>query len=202
MDLIRTKAELEEYLNSIKYNKEVKNIAVEALLFDPNGRLVLVLRGPKARDEVFKLEGIGGRYHDEDGTFQDSLMREIHEEISDSSRLDIRLEVKIDRLLEVRRVEFYDNKSKETMDWIVLSHLCRLEAGVPFNAEPDKHISIEYLTLEDLFKWPEDPIYKNFKTIGDHKFSMNIIPGLSKSLIVGRKKYFELYKNKLYYEAS
>ena len=100
-------------------------IAVEALILDKDSRVLLMRRGPGARDEVGKLEGVGGRY--EAGSFRSEAMREIEEEIG-------AVEIEIVSLLEVKSDIVQDSNTA----WIVLSFIARLISGTPAIMEPDK----------------------------------------------------------------
>src|SRR4051794_19262112 len=73
-------------------------VAVEALIFNDKLEWILMHRGASARDEIDKLEGIGGRFEgDED--FRSALRREIDEEVGTDAVISIVsfLEVKKDR---------------------------------------------------------------------------------------------------------
>src|SRR5262249_19090555 len=64
--LLRNVSALKEYLDKSEYDVMGYRICVEAWLFDPNGKVLLQERGPECRDEVGKLECIGGQVFDED----------------------------------------------------------------------------------------------------------------------------------------
>lgn len=193
MEFIKTLAQLEDYLQAKGHAGPYPNIAVEALIFNGEGRLTLVLRGDHARDEPFKLEGIGGRVSLKDnGDLTAALLREIAEEIGERPGDAVPLTAQIDRLLEVRLVKFQQAQTLEWVDWVVVSYLCRIVDGMPFNREPDKHIDIKHLSLDELFAWQEEPAFNADGTLEK--------PGLSKSLILGRAVYQRQYSNRLYYE--
>jgi len=194
MNLIKTKSDLESYLISIGYTLPIPNIAVEGLIFNSEGKLILVIRSDKVRDERFKLEGIGGRLQVNDKDLQAGLQREIMEEIGQSPYDPVKVEVQIDGLLEVRIVEFKNDTTQEWVTWVVVSHLCRLMKGMPFNCEPTKHIDIKTVSLDELFNWQLEPTFDDKKKL--------LVPGLSKSLIEGRQVYREKYGNQPYYKNS
>ncbi len=195
MEFIKTLAQLEDYLKAKGHTGPYPNIAVEALIFNGEGKLTLVLRGGHARDERFKLEGIGGRVNSKDkGDLTAALLREIAEEIGERPGDAVPLTVQIDRLLEVRLVKFQQAQTLKWADWVVVSYLCRIVDGTPFNREPDKHIDIKYLSLDELFAWQEEPAFT-----ADGAFEK---PGLSKSLILGRAVYRRQYGNRPYYETE
>jgi len=132
MELIKTKPELLAYLDKIGYRKKDYDITVEALIFTPEGKLLLEKRGPKCRDEVGKLEGVGGRLNGND------LLQELRDEfVQELAAQKQGLEIEIERLLEVRQVQFKE-ATKGWKDWVVVSHLCRLKQGKPAIGEPGK----------------------------------------------------------------
>ena len=174
MELIKTKAELLDYLNSIGYSKENYRIAVEALIFTPEGKLLLEKRGPMCRDEVGKLEGVGGRLNKND------LLEELREEFDQELSAKVqKLEIEIERLLEIRQVQF-EEQNKRLYDWVVVSHLCRLKKGEPKIGEKDKIESLHEISLDELYKMDEEK--------------------LSNSTIAARKAYKARYGNRPYYE--
>lgn len=196
MELIQTLAGLEAYLKEKKkFHDPLPKVAVEALIFNREGKLALLLRGPGAPDEHYKLEGVGGGLILRDGgDLQVALNRKIEEEIGAAPADSVRVKVKIDKLLEVRIVKFLRSSTKELITWVVVSHLCRLEEGTPFNRKPDEHIEIRYLSLDELFVWQTAP---TFIPNGDLD-----VPGLSESLVIGREVYKEQYGNRSYYAAG
>jgi|GEM_PF-2553996 len=176
MELIKTKAELLNYLKRIGYNKKEHEyrIAVEALIFTPEGKLLLEKRGPLCRDEVGKLEGVGGELK------ADNLLYELGEEFDQELGAERQgLEIAIERLLEIRQVQF-EEKDKGLQDWVVVSHLCRLKKGEPVIGEPGKIASLHEISLEELYEMDEEK--------------------LSNSTIAARKVYKARYGNRPYYE--
>lgn len=197
IDMIKNREQLSEWIERQKQvNPTMQSfqdywIAVEGLIFDREGKLVLVLRGPNARDERFKLEGIGGCLTHMDGDdLQRHLLNEISQEIGDD------VEISIDRMLEVRRVQFKDAKKNQWIDWVVVSYLCRIVKGEPINNEEDNHLEIRRLSLDELMSHPVEPEFGK----GLPCSAKNLIkPGLSKSLVMGREVYAERYGNQPYY---
>jgi len=107
-------------------------IAVEGVVFDTHGQILLMKRGPGCRDEVGKLEGVGGGVPEDEG-FRPALTREIAEELGG----DIRIE--IDAPLHVRAQRFDDAVGGGRTLWLIASFRCRWIAGQPEIAEPDKN---------------------------------------------------------------
>src|SRR2546430_2020378 len=115
----RSLSELRNLLSEVPDAPLEYSVAVEALVFDAEGRWVLLERGAGAQDEHGKLEGIGGRV--EDGSdLRAELRREITEELGDTAGVEIVrfLEVKSDAVLVHR-----DGVSL-TNHWVVVSYVC------------------------------------------------------------------------------
>jgi 8-oxo-dGTP pyrophosphatase MutT (NUDIX family) len=174
VQLIKSKAELLEHLARVGYSKVNYRIAVEALIFTHEGKLLLEERGPEARDEIGKLEGVGGRLNGND------LLRELWEEIDQELAAQRqRLEVAIERVLEVRQVQF-DERDRGVQDWVVVSHLCRIIRGKPAIGEPGKVEALHEVRLAELYALDEAK--------------------LSNSTIAARRTYKAWYGDRPYYE--
>jgi ADP-ribose pyrophosphatase YjhB (NUDIX family) len=137
-DEVNTVTELRDRLVQSGFN-ETCSIAVESLIFDADNRLLLLRRGASARDEVGKLEGIGGRA-DESTTLREELFREIAEEIGSDLKIEVLefLEVKSDRALKV-----LPDGTEQWGTWVIASYICRLVSGEPRIQEPDKNEGLE-----------------------------------------------------------
>jgi hypothetical protein len=147
MKMIKHRSQLLAYLRQIDCEKLNNRIAVEALIFTREGKLIQCKRGPKCMDEVGKLEGIGGSI----GVHLD-LHEALQERIKNELGPDV--EVKIDYLLEVRLVQFED-RDRGLLNWVVVSYLCQLMRGNPIIGEPDMIESLHELTMEELFEIEE-----------------------------------------------
>ncbi|MSP12237.1 MAG: NUDIX domain-containing protein [Chloroflexi bacterium] len=175
MKMMRTKAEVLDHLRKIGYHKPGFRIAVEALIFTPEGKILLQKRGPHSRDEIGKLEGVGGSLGDREDLLQE-LREEIDQELSAQA---VGLEIVVDRLFEIRQVEFYE-QDHGLQNWVIVSFLCRIKKGKPEIGEPGKTESLHEFTLSELQKKEEDE--------------------LSKSTIGARRTYQDRYGNRPYYE--
>jgi 8-oxo-dGTP pyrophosphatase MutT (NUDIX family) len=111
-------------------------VAVEALILDAQERLLLLERGPDARDEKGKLEGVGGRVEGPD--LRAELFREIAEEIGSD--------------LVLGSLTFLELKSDVIADsgkrWVVASFLCEFISGEPVVQEPGKINCIHWVELQ------------------------------------------------------
>lgn len=128
----------------INYNGLQKiKIAVICFLFDENGYVLLNRRGPGARDEVGKIQAIGGSVNKSDENFYEALKREIKEEtgltdVDDFSFIGAYLN------------HLKDNETKEEIDWIILGYKAYIKSGKPINKENDRSSSFIICKLDDI----------------------------------------------------
>ena len=129
---LRDWEDLDGFLASRSDSPRPLSVAVEGLIFDENFQWILHERGEGARDEVGKLEGIGGRFEGE-ATFRDTLEREIREEVGLKAQIEIlgNFEVRLDTVV-------VPDSNKER-HWVIVSHLCRLIGGELEIREPHKN---------------------------------------------------------------
>src|SRR6266581_9014365 len=100
MKSIKTRSELLDYLSRIGCDRKDYRIAVEALIFTREGKLLLEKRGRGCRDEIGKLEGVGGSL-DNDDNLVEKLREEVEQELAAHTG---GVEIKIERLLEIRLI--------------------------------------------------------------------------------------------------
>lgn len=114
------------------------SVAVEALILNKDRKLLLLERGPLARDENGKLEGVGGRVEAEDLRLE--LLREVHEEIGADIVLD--------------NVRFVELKNDVIADsgkrWVIASYVCELKAGESRICEPGKVDAIHWVDYQQV----------------------------------------------------
>lgn len=115
-------------------------VAAEGLLFDQENCWILHRRGPKCRDERYKLEGIGGRI-DKDEEFMPALLREISEEAGEQ------VKVKVVDILEVRKDTVYDNRLNKKITWLIISYICAYLEGQFEICEPEKNLGYEKIEI-------------------------------------------------------
>lgn len=147
---VRTLAELSRHLAEQGFQATGYRIAVEALIFNANGEMLLQVRGPDCRDEVGKLEGVGGQLDTDD--LEICLQNRIHHEIG-------AVTVAIEEMLEVRPVQFVERGKPE--DWIVVSYLCRLIAGEPVAVDPRKTGELRWIQLPALHALPDEQLSRS-----------------------------------------
>jgi hypothetical protein len=138
---VATVAELLELVPHYAGAPKEFSIAVEGLVFDIDGRWILIERGGSANDEVGKLEGIGGRAEGL-GELRAELCRELREEAGDEAKIDI--------------VSFFEIKSDTVQhkgvekNWIIASFLCRHVSGALQVTEPHKNRGFVYISNLDI----------------------------------------------------
>lgn len=131
------------------YLKKIK-VAVICFIFTKDGKIILNKRGLGARDEVGKIQAIGGSVNKTDVDFIAAMKREIKEELGNVS-------VKIGDFIGAYYDRKTDNETKEEIDWIILGYIGYLESGELENKEKDRCMSIiidkiDNIKSEDLSK--------------------------------------------------
>lgn len=112
------------------------SVAVEALIINKNKEMLLLERGPLARDEIGKLEGVGGRAEAEN--LRSELLREVQEEIGADIHLDNI------RFLELKNDVIADSGKR----WVIASYVCEVTAGEPRICEPGKVDAIHWVDCQ------------------------------------------------------
>lgn len=116
------------------YLKKIK-VAVICFIFTKDGKIILNKRGLGARDEVGKIQAIGGSVNKTDVDFIAAMKREIKEELGNVT-------VKIGDFIGAYYDRKTDNETKEEIDWIILGYIGYLESGKLENKEKDRCMSI------------------------------------------------------------
>lgn len=154
-----------EILEKIKIENDYKiKVCVVCFLFDNEGNLILHRRGYLARDEVNKLEAIGGSVNGTDISFREALKRELIEEAGNSANIEIgsfiggQLDTK------------YDKNSEEMINWVILAYKGLLVSGELINMEPERCMGFEKSSL-DGFKREDlsDTCYNFIEELKKHK---------------------------------
>lgn len=141
---IKDTNELKEILKNNKEIPEDYNVAVIAYVFDKENNLIMQRRGPKCRDERFKLEGIGGGVKETDKDFRSALNREILEEVGKEAVIKIE---KFITAIGESALDLRDNKEKY---WILLLYKGVLEEGKLQIMEPEKNLGFEKYRIGEL----------------------------------------------------
>ena len=145
---VRTVTELKERLEARHYDITGYRIAVEALLFDAQGRVLLQIRGSECRDEVGRLECIGGRAVEED------LIESLRHHVA--RRLGPEMQMVVDEMLEEQPIRFVERHGPE--DWIVVSYLCRHVEGDPRIVDPSQTEALHWMTLTELYATADEQL--------------------------------------------
>lgn len=136
--------DLELYLSEIGLKLPEYRCAVIALILDSDGKILLQRRGPKSRDEIGKLEDIGGAVEETDKSFREAMNREILEEVGND------INYKIDELVGASLITKYDSRSNSDVNWFFLLYKCTYIDGELRINEPGKSLGYEFYSQEDL----------------------------------------------------
>lgn len=139
---------MDELIDVLSVKKELNNIdkikvAVIGFIFDKNGNLILHRRGAAARDEVGKLQALGGSVNGADGDFRTALMRELAEECGEVAKFEI------DSFLGAQLDPKTDRFSGEFINWIIMGYRVNLIEGELINNEPDRCVGFEKAFMEE-----------------------------------------------------
>ncbi len=158
---------IDELIEKVLYIPEIHKmkVCVVCMLYDQDGLIVLHRRGEKARDEIGKLEAIGGSVDNTDGNFRDALMRELYEEVGDKA------EYAIDEFICAQHTQHIDNHTNEMIDWVVLCYKGRILSGELVNMEPERCVELTHKTVDDYLndKDLSESCYNFMKFIKENK---------------------------------
>lgn len=125
----------------LKIGREVIGVGVGALIFNDENKLLLTLRGKKAKNEVGKWEIPGGAIEFGE-TLKVGLQREIQEELD--------IEIRVGEMLQLCDHIIPD----EHQHWVSPTYLCTILNGTPRIMEPEKCEKIGWFTLEEAAQLP------------------------------------------------
>ena len=116
---------------------EQVKVAVVGFIFDKSGNLVLHRRGPGARDEIGKLQALGGSVNGGDGDFRNALIRELAVECGSEAKFDIQsfIGAQLDGKV--------DGHTHSYVNWIILGYKVNHISGELINNEPDRCVGFE-----------------------------------------------------------
>ena len=141
-DEVRNVDELVAKLIDIDSLKKIK-VAVVCFIFNKQGQVILNRRGPGARDDVGKLQAVGGSVNKSDADFLSALKREILEETGNN-------DIKISKFIGAYHDRKMDNETKEVVDWIILGYVGILESGSLINVEKNRSVDFETFNINDI----------------------------------------------------
>ena len=136
--------DLQVYLKNTGLKLPEYRCAVIALILDKEGRVLLQRRGPKSRDEVGKLEDIGGAVEDTDLNYREAMKREIIEEAGDD------INFSIDELVGASLITKYDSRTDSDVNWFFLLYKCTYIGGELKINEPGKCLGYEFYKQDEL----------------------------------------------------
>lgn len=141
-DEVRNVDELVAKLIDIDSLKKIK-VAVVCFIFNKQGQVILNRRGPGARDDVGKLQAVGGSVNKSDTDFLSALKREVLEETGNNN-------IKFGKFIGAYHDRKMDNETKEMVDWIILGYIGILESGSLINVEENRSVDFETFNLNDI----------------------------------------------------
>ena len=128
-DEVKDTQELVAKLQAMNYAHNFK-IAVVCFIFDKEGHLILQKRGVGARDNIGKIEAVGGALAKDDRDFRAGLLREIKEEAGSEAV------VKIDYFIGAYEKGDTDKNTGAYINWLILAYRGSLERGEVKITEP------------------------------------------------------------------
>ena len=129
-------------LDNLPQLNDVK-IGVICFIFDKDGKVVLNRRGAGARDDVGKLQALGGSINDKDLDFRESMKRELKEEAGVD---DIEIGEFVGAIIDSK----YDKNAMKVIDWIILAYIGHAGTQEIRNMEPERCIGIEHLNIDEV----------------------------------------------------
>lgn len=138
---LRMMATNEETKTIGKAGVDYIGVGVGAAIFNDQGKILLSLRGPLAKNERGKWEIAGGSVEFGE-TCAQAIKREVREELG--------VEIEVGELLQLCDHILPD----EGQHWLSPTYLCTIVSGVPENKEPGKCDRIEWFSIEEAEKLP------------------------------------------------
>lgn len=126
-------------MKTLKKGKDYIGVGVGAVIFNKEGKFLLLKRGPKAQNEV-GCWGFPGGAMEFGETIEETIKREVKEE----------LDVAIKPLKMLTPVNHAIPKEKQ--HWVAVPYICQLKFGKPKILEPQKNAELDWFTLKDAQK--------------------------------------------------
>lgn len=143
---VRTKEELIDKITSLPDAPELNDVKIGVIcfIFDKDGKVVLNRRGAGARDDIGKLQALGGSINDSDpDDFRMSMMRELKEEAGVT-------DVSIDSFVGCIVDSKYDKNAMKIIDWVILAYAGHVGVQELKNMEPERCIGFEHLDINSV----------------------------------------------------
>lgn len=144
-DEVRNLDELINKINSLDNAPELNDVKIGVIcfIFDKNGKVVLNRRGAGARDDVGKLQALGGSINNNDSDFRDSMKRELIEEAGVD---DVEINKFVGAIVDTK----FDKNAGKVIDWIILAYVGKQGEQEFKNMEPERCIGIEHLDIDSI----------------------------------------------------
>lgn len=123
-------------------------VGVGALIFNDEGKFLITLRGPKAKNERGTWEIPGGKVE-----FGESIEQAIKREIMEEHGI----EIEVKELLQVADHIIPDEKQH----WVSPTLICEIVSGKPVIKEPEKCSEIRWVSLEEAQQLPLSIVTKS-----------------------------------------
>lgn len=133
---------------SLRAGIDYIGVGVGALIFNDEGKLLLTLRGEKAKNERGKWEIPGGAV-DFGETFAQAIAREVKEELD--------IEINVGEMLHL--VDHLIPEEKQ--HWVSPTYICQITSGTPRILEPEKCAQIGWFSLEEAEALPLSIVTKH-----------------------------------------
>lgn len=144
-DEVKNINELVEKISEINDAPELNEVKVGVIcfLFDKDGKLVFNRRGPGARDDIGKLQALGGSINGNDPDFRSAMKRELMEEagIGDAS---------INEFIGAIVDSKYDKNSGKVVDWVILAYKGLVGNDELKNMEPERCVGFEHKSYDEI----------------------------------------------------
>lgn len=121
----------------MRKGKDYIGVGVGAIIFNKEGKILVIRRGSKAKNEV-GLWGIPGGAVEFNESLEEAIKREVLEELG----------IKIKPLKILSMVNHIIKKEKQ--HWVTASFICQLKSGSPEIKEKGKVDKIEWISFKDL----------------------------------------------------
>ena len=128
-------------MSQLKRGIDYIGVGVRAAILNNEKKVLLALRGQKAKNERGKWEIPGGSVEFGE-TLEEALKREIREELG--------VEIEIKELLDVCSHIIPDEKQH----WVSPTYICQITNGIPINKEQEKCDQIGWFSIQEAEKLP------------------------------------------------
>ena len=140
--------ELNDKLTELGIDIDYK-MGVIGMVTDSDGKVIYQRRGNKANGDANMLSDVGGAVEDYDVTFEDAMLRELHEEVGN----DVTVEIEYFMCAILKK--YFDGKLGEYINRIFFVYKIKLIEGEFKINEPGKAIGYEMYDINNI---PSDEV--------------------------------------------